>query len=112
MTETPTPAIQLRTLERTLEKALHELRAMCSSTELAMGDADQTMGDRWAALHRLQEQSVVILSRVVPLVERVPMSYRGYPAYRECLRLSVQLKREALAAQRLHRDHAQQMGLG
>lgn len=106
----PTPAEQLSTLERVLEKALHELRAMTASTELAMGDADQTMGDRWAAIHRLREQCNTILTSVVSLVDKVPMSYRGHPGYRECMRLSVQLRREALAAQRLQHTHAQAMG--
>lgn len=107
---TPTPALQLRDLERTLEKALHELRATRASTELAMGDADQTTGDRWAAIYRLREQINAVLVVMVPLIDKVPMSYRGYPGYRECMRLCAQLKTEALAAQRAQHDHTQNMG--
>lgn len=106
----PTPTQQLQVLERALAKALHELRAVQASTELAMGDADQTAGDRWAAIHRLQEQCHIVLTRVVHLIDQVPMSYRGYPAYRECVLQTTQLRREALQTQGFVRAHKESMG--
>lgn len=97
----PRAEAQLRDLERTLTRALHGLRDRVASLELAMGDADRTLADRWALIHRLQHETVALLSAVIPLVDKVPMAYRAHPAYRDVMSVAMILKREALAAQEL-----------